>query len=108
MVAYLKAGPQVRIYYNYLRAAREVEKEDSMELSHSPRTQVTNNAPKPWPTSFFPLWKLKGNQPAPKVPAVWLVHLEEEDTRRDEDKASNDSDEIDGVTKEFMVHLARL
>ena len=33
MVAYLKAGPQVRMYSDYLRAAREAEKEDSIELS---------------------------------------------------------------------------
>ena len=56
-----------------------------MEFSHSPRTQVTNNAPKPQPTSFFPLQKLKGKQPKPKVPAMQLVHLEEEGARRDED-----------------------
>ena len=78
-----------------------------MELSHSPRTQVTDNTPKPWPTSFFPLWKLKGNQPTPKAPAVQLAHLEEEVTRRDKDKGSYDSDGIDGVTDEFMVYLAR-
>ena len=105
MVAYLKVGPQVRTYSNYLRVAQEAEKEDSMEFSHSPMTQATDNAPKPWPTSFFPLWKLKGNQPTPKAPAVQLAHLEEEGTRRDEDDASNDSDRIDGVTEEFMVHL---
>ena len=33
MVAYLKVGPQVRTYSDYLRAAREAEKEDSIELS---------------------------------------------------------------------------
>ena len=33
MVAYLKAGPQVRTYSDYIRAAREAEKEDSIELS---------------------------------------------------------------------------
>ena len=32
MVAYLKADPQVRIYSDYLRATREAEKEDSIEL----------------------------------------------------------------------------
>ena len=37
MVAYLKAGPQVRTYSDYLRAAREAEKEDTIELSQSPR-----------------------------------------------------------------------
>ena len=78
-----------------------------MEFSSSRRTRVTDNAPKPWPTSFFPLWKLTGNQPTPKAPAVCLVHLEEEGTRRYEDEGSNGSDRIDGVTKEFMVCLAR-
>ena len=82
MVAYLKAGPQVRTYPDYLRAAWEAEKEDSMELPRDPRTQMTDNPPKPWATSFSPLWKLKGNQPTPKVPTV---HLEEEDARSDED-----------------------
>ena len=74
MVAYMKVGPQVRTYSDYLRAAREVEKEDSMELPRGPRTQTTDNPPKPQATSFFPLWKLKGNQPTPKVPAVHLAH----------------------------------
>ena len=40
MVAYLKAGPQVRTYLDYLRAAREAEKEDSIELSRTSRTQT--------------------------------------------------------------------
>ena len=65
MVAYLKAGPQVRTYSNYLRTPWEVEKEDSIKLSRSPRTQTTVNDPKPWATSFFPLQKFKGNQPTP-------------------------------------------
>ena len=33
MVAYLKAGPQVRTYSDYLRSTREAEKEDLLELS---------------------------------------------------------------------------
>ena len=33
IVAYLKVGPQVRTYSDYLRATREAEKEDSIELS---------------------------------------------------------------------------
>ena len=36
-----------------------------------------------------------------------LAHLEEEDTGRDKDKESNDPGRIEGVTEEFMVHLAR-
>ena len=32
MIAYLKAGLQVRTYLDYLRATREAEKEDSIEL----------------------------------------------------------------------------
>ena len=36
MVAYLKAGPKVRTYSDYLRAAREAEKEDSIGLPQGP------------------------------------------------------------------------
>ena len=70
MVAYLKAGPQVRTYSDYLRAAREAEKEDSIKLSRSSRSQLTDGTPKPRTTSFFPLRKLKGRQPFPKKPAI--------------------------------------
>ena len=85
MVAYLKVGPQVSTCSDYLRAAWEAKKEDSIELPQGPRTQVANNPPKPRATSFFPLRKLKGKQPILKKPAVCLAHLEEEDTRDDED-----------------------
>ena len=44
MVAYLMASPQEKTYSDYLQAAREAEKEDSMELSQS---QTTNNMPNP-------------------------------------------------------------
>ena len=63
MVAYLKVGPQVRMYLDYLRAAREAKKEDSIELHQGPRTQTADGPPKHRTTSFFPLRKLKGNQP---------------------------------------------
>ena len=52
MVAYLKAGPQVRTYSDYLRAAREAEKEDLIELSQNSRTQATDGPSKPRTTSF--------------------------------------------------------
>ena len=81
MMAYLKASPQEETYSDYLWAAREAEKEDSMELSWSPWNQTTNNTTKPRTTSFFPLWKLKGTQPAPKTPAMCLAHLEEESAK---------------------------
>ena len=45
MVAYLKAGPQVRTYSDYLRAAREAEKEDSIDLPQSSRTQAADGPP---------------------------------------------------------------
>ena len=101
MVAYLKAGMQVRTDSDYLRAVQEAEKEDSMELPRGPRAQITDNAPKPQATSFFPLQKLKGNQPTSKSPAVWLVHLEEEDAMRDKDKESDDPHVIEGVTRVY-------
>ena len=107
MVAYLKAGLQDRTYSNYLRAASEVEKEDSMELSQSPQTQATDGTPKPWTTSFFPLQNFKGNQASPKAPTVQLAHLEEESTGRDDYEGSNYPNSIEGVTEEFMVHLVR-
>ena len=70
-----EGGLQVRTYFDCLRAAWEVEKGDSMELHRSPRAQTTNNAPKLQDTSFFPLWKLKGNQPTSKTPAsaFWYI-----------------------------------
>ena len=107
MVAYLKVGLQVRTYSDYLRATKEAEKEDSIELPQGPRTKVTNNPPKPRATSFFPLRKLKGNQPILKKPAVHLAHFEEEDTRDDEDHESDDPGGIEEVMEEFMVCLAR-
>ena len=107
MVAYLKAGPQVRTYSDYLRAAREVEKEDSIELSQSPRAPATDGPSKLRATSFFPLRKLKGSQPFMKKPAICLAQLEEEGANNSEDPESNDPDGIEGVTEEFMVQLAR-
>ena len=107
MVAYLKVGQQERTYLDYLRATCEAEKEDSIEMPQGPRAQTTNNPPKPRTTSFFPLRKLKGNQPLLKNPAVDLAHLEEEDTSDDEDQGSDDSSRTEGVTEEFMVHLTR-
>ena len=70
MVAYLKVGPQVRTYSDYLRAIREAEKEDSIELSRSSSGQPIDGPSKPRTTSFFPLRKLKSSQPFPKKPAV--------------------------------------
>ena len=107
MVAYLKVGPQMRTYSDYLKATREAEKEDLIELSQSSRVQTTDGLSKPRTTSFFPLRKLKGSQPFPKKPEIWLVQLDEEDTDNGEDPESNDPDGIKGVTEEFMVQLAR-
>ena len=70
MVAYLKAGPQVRTYSDYLR---EAEKEDSIELPWSSRIQTADGLSKPRTTSFFPLRKLKGSQPFPKKEACHTV-----------------------------------
>ena len=106
-MAYLKVGPEVRTYSDYLRAAREAEKEDSIELSQSSRIQTADGPSKPRTTSFFPLRKLKGNQPFLKKPAVWLAQLEEEDADDGEDLESDDPDGIKGVMEEFMVQLAR-
>ena len=55
MVAYLKVGPQVRTYSDYLGATREAEKEDWIELCRGSRSQTTDGPSKPRTTSFFPL-----------------------------------------------------
>ena len=101
-------GPEVRTYSDYLRATREAEKEDTIELSWSPRAPATDGPSKLRATSFFPLRKLKGNQPFMKKPAVHLTQLEGEDADDGKDLESDDPDGIDGVTKEFMVRLARV
>ena len=104
MVTYLEASPQEKTYSDYLWAAREAEKEDSIEPSQS---QAADNTAKPRMTSFFPLQKLKGTQPALKTPTVHLVHLEQESVEKEEEVESEDPDGIDRVTEEFMVHLVR-
>ena len=107
MVAYLKVGPQVRTYSDYLSATREAEKEDSIELSQSPRAPATDGPSKPRATSFFPLRKLKGSQPFMKKPTIHLAQLQEEGANNSKDPESDDPDGIEGVTDEFMVQLAR-
>ena len=107
MVAYLKVGPQERTYWDYLRVAREAKKEDSIELSHSPRVPATDGPSEPRATSFFPLRKLKGSQPFTKKPTICLAQLEEEGTEVSEDPESDNPDGIDGVNEKFMVQLAR-
>ena len=93
------------MYSDYLRAAREAEKEDSMELSWSSRFQMNDGPSKPRTTSFFPLRKLKGNQPPSQKPAVCLAQLEEEDADDAKGLESDDPGGIEGVTEEFMVQL---
>ena len=107
MVAYLKVGPQVRTYSDYLRATREAKKEDSIELSQTSRTQTTDSPSKPRTTSFFPLRKLKGSQPFPKKPAIHLHNWRKKMPDNGEEPESDDPDGIEGVTEEFMVWLAR-
>ena len=103
MVAYLKAGLKARTYSDYLRAAREAEKEDSIELLWGSRFQTADCLSKPRTTSFFPLRKLKGNQPPSRKPAVCLAQLEEEDADDGEDLESDDPNGLEGVMEEFMA-----
>ena len=76
-------------------------------MARSPRAPLADGPTKTRATSFFPLRKLKGNQPFNKKPAICLAQLEEEDANEGEDQGSDDPDGIEGVTKEFMVQLAR-
>ena len=91
------------MYSDYLRAAREAEKEDSIELSWGSRFQTTNGSSKPRTTSFFPLRKLKGSQPPSKKPTVHLAQLEEEDVDDSKDLESDNPNGLEGVMEEFMV-----
>ena len=79
----------MRTSSDYLRATREAEKEDSIELSQSPRAPATDGPSKPRATSFFPLRKLKGSQPFMKKPTICLAQLEEEGTDDSKDPESN-------------------
>ena len=45
---------------------------------------------KPRTTSFFPLRKLKGNQPPSNMPTVCLAQVEEEDADNGKDPESDD------------------
>ena len=67
---------------------------------------MANKPSKPKATSFFPLQKLKGTQPT-KIPAVRVVHLEEEGSEEEVGAESKDPDGINGMTGEFVVCLAR-
>ena len=67
MVAYLKVGPQVRTYSDYLRATREAEKEDSIKLSWSSRIQTADGPSKPRTTTSFPWGSLRVSSHFPKA-----------------------------------------
>ena len=83
--------------FRLIRAAREAEKEDLIELSWSSRIQTADGPSKPRTTSFYPLRKLKGNQPLSKKPAVHLAQLEEENADDGEDLESDDPGGIEGI-----------
>ena len=70
-----------------------------MELSRNQWNQVVDNVAKPKSTSFFPLQKFKGNQLVPKLAAMHLEHLEEENTKRDE--------EVDSKTQTVSMELQK-
>ena len=101
MVTYLKASTNEKTYSDYHWAVREAEKEEAMEPSHN---QTADSTSKTKAMSFFPQQKLKGTQPV-KTPAVWVAHLEEESTDKEEGTESEDPSGIKGVTEEFIVHL---
>ena len=103
MVAYLKASGNEKTYLDYLQVAWEAEREEAMEPSHN--LPVASES-KPQVMSFFPLWKLKGNQPA-MTPSTKVAHLGEESADKEECIDSEDPDGIEGITKVFIVCLAR-
>ena len=82
---------------------REAEKEEAIEPLHN---WMADNQNKSKMTSFFPLQKLKGNQPI-KTPMVQVAHLEQDNTGKEESAKSDDPNGIEGMTEEFIVHLAQ-
>ena len=56
--------------------------------------------------SFFPLQKLKGSQPN-ATPSTQVAHMEEESTDKGKCVDSEDQEGIEGISEEFIVHLAR-
>ena len=102
MVANLKASSNEKTYSDYLHVA-QAEKEEVMEPSHNQPAASIN---KPQMMTFFPLWKLKGSQPA-ETPSAWVVHLEKESANKEECINSEDPNDIEGITKVFIVCLAR-
>ena len=62
------------MYSDYLRAAREAKKEDSIDLSRSPRPPATDGPTRPRATSFFSLRKLKGSQHSQRNPLYTLLN----------------------------------
>ena len=103
VVACLKASTNEKMKSNYCRAVRAAEKEEVMVPSCS---KTGNNTSKPKVTSFFPLQKLKGMQPT-RTAVVQMVHLEEQGADKEVGAENGDLNGIKGVTKEFIVHLAR-
>ena len=107
MVAYMKASINEKMYSNYLQAAREAEKEEAMEPIPCSQTGLLIQ-PKLKVMSFFPLQKLKGTQPT-KIPCCkggafgrrWQFQ------RKGQVLKSEDPDGINGMTEEFIVHLAQ-
>ena len=103
MVTSLKAITNEKTYSDYLWVVWEVEKEEMMETSWSSATASTS---KPRAPSFFPLQKFNGSQLA-QTPSVWMAHLEEKSTDEEEGIDNEDPDGIEGMTEDFIVHLAR-
>ena len=103
MVAYLKTSSNEKTYSDYLQVAKEAKKEEAMEPSCNLPMASTS---KPRVTSFFPLQKLKGSQPA-VTPSAWVVHLEEENANKEKYINSKDPDGIKGITEEFIVCIIR-
>ena len=74
MVAYLKVGPQVRTYSDYLRATREAEKEDSIELLQSSRTQTADGPPNQGLLASSPWGNLRVTSHFQKsLPSTWCI-----------------------------------
>ena len=70
-------------------------------------SKTTDNQNKPKVMSFFPLQKLKGNQPT-KTPAMQVAKLEQDTADKEESAKSDDLNGIKGMMEELIMHLAQV
>ena len=91
-----------KTYSDYLWAAREAEKEESMELSWNPQSQAIDNTAKP---KLLVSSLCRGSRGISQYLKQLLcaLHTWKRKVPREEEEEIKDPDTINRVTEEFMV-----